>query len=83
MSQDLLLRAALDCALRLGVEVLPLEEPVSGGGCTCRRGKACPHPGKHPRIPWAEKGLTTPKDIRAAWERWPNANVGIRTGSRS
>ncbi len=49
--------------------------------CSC--GKAdCGSVGKHPRTPNGNKDATTDPDrIRAWWEKWPDANVGVRTGS--
>jgi hypothetical protein len=76
----MLLRAALAYA-RHGIPVLPVHEPGPGGGCSCDRGARCERPGKHPRL---RHGLTDastdPRQIELWWERWPQANVGLRTG---
>ena len=76
-----LLEAAQDYAVR-GWSVLPCHTPV-GGRCSCERAD-CTSPAKHPRT---ENGLndatTDPDIIRKWWERWPDANIGIRTGQIS
>jgi hypothetical protein len=75
--------AALVAALAYataGWPVLPLHTPTTDGGCTCTRA-ACTNAGKHPRT---EHGLADasadPAQIAAWWQRWPGANVGVRTG---
>jgi putative DNA primase/helicase len=75
-------RQALRCAAQ-GWRVLPLHR-AENGNCACARGEACPHPGKHPRTRHGVKNATTNrKRIRAWWEKWPKANVGIATGRLS
>jgi hypothetical protein len=75
-----MLTAALAYA-RHGIPVLPLHTPAPGGGCSCERGQACERPGKHPRT---RHGLTDasvdPRRLDMWWDRWPAANVGLRTG---
>ena len=73
----------LDAALayaRHGIPVLPVHTPAPGGGCSCAR-PGCDRPGKHPRL---RHGLTEasiePSHLDLWWERWPTANVGLRTG---
>ncbi len=73
----------LDAALayaRHGIPVLPVHTPAPGGGCSCGRA-TCERPGKHPRL---RHGLmeasTDPLTIEAWWARWPEANIGLRTG---
>lgn len=79
--ENLTLAEALRYAA-LGYRVLPLYAPAPGGGCTCTRGKNCQNAGKHPRPVHGVKDATTDEAIiRAWWERWPDANVGIATGS--
>ena len=40
--------------------------------------------GKHPRLDdWPNAASTDPAQIRAWWQQWPTANVGILTGARS
>jgi Bifunctional DNA primase/polymerase, N-terminal len=73
------LEAALAyCAL--GIPVLPLHTPRSGGACSCGR-RGCERPGKHPRVRHGlTEASTDPRRVDAWWERWPDANVGLRTG---
>lgn len=73
------LTAALAYA-RHGIPVLPVHTHAASGGCSCGR-DGCPRPGKHPRL---RHGLTDastdPQRIEMWWARWPDANVGLRTG---
>ena len=65
---------------RRGWPVLPLYA-VNDGRCECAAGQSCAHPGKHPRTLNGVKDATTdPTVIKAWWERWPDANIGIATG---
>jgi len=73
----------LDAALayaRHGIPVLPVHTPAPGGGCSCAR-PGCERPGKHPRL---RHGLTEASTeairIEMWWARWPDANIGLRTG---
>ncbi|UQU63824.1 bifunctional DNA primase/polymerase [Couchioplanes caeruleus] len=73
----------LDAALayaRHGIPVLPVHHPERDGACSCGR-PDCARPGKHPRL---RHGLTDastdPRRIEMWWSRWPDANVGLRTG---
>lgn len=60
----------------LGWPLFPLHEP----GCSCGRPK-CPREGKHPRTRNGLKDATTDAaQIRKWWQRWPTANIGLRTG---
>jgi hypothetical protein len=73
--------AAAEYAAR-GWLVLPCHHLV-GGGCSCRAAD-CSSPGKHPRVP---RGLHAASADAAVverwWRRWPQANVGVRTGAES
>lgn len=73
------LTAALAYA-RHGIPVLPVHTPAASGGCSCAR-DGCDRPGKHPRL---RRGLTDastdPHRIERWWSRWPDANIGLRTG---
>jgi hypothetical protein len=73
------LTAALAYA-RHGIPVLPVHPPAADGGCSCGR-EGCDRPGKHPLL---RHGLTDastdPRLIEMWWARWPEANVGLRTG---
>ena len=77
--------AALSYA-RLGWPVIPLHYPVGGGGCSCNN-PACDSPAKHPigkLVPHGLKDATTDEElIRQWWARYPQANIGIRTGAES
>jgi hypothetical protein len=72
------LDAALGYASR-GWPVLPLWWAVDGV-CACPKVSACGSPAKHPTTP---HGLTEASTdltvVRGWWERWPLANVAIRT----
>jgi len=74
----LLLGAAIAYATA-GFAVLPLHS-VTAKVCTCGD-ETCPSSGKHPRL-W--NGLTgassDPATVGAWWQRWPYANIGLRTG---
>lgn len=68
--------------------VIPLHT-FTAPRCGCGRlpGKGpgqCASPGKHPRT---TTGLTEATSdtatVEAWWQRWPDANIGIRTGSRA
>jgi hypothetical protein len=65
-----------------GIAVLPMHTPGADGACGCRAGAACGSPGKHPRV---RRGLhdasRQPQDSRAWWSQWPNANIGLVTGT--
>ena len=76
----MLLTAALAYA-RHGIPVLPVHTPDPSGGCSCDRGVRCDRPGKHPRLRHGLTDATTdPRLIDVWWSRWPEANVGLRTG---
>ncbi len=78
---DVMLAAALDYARR-GWTVLPLHTPVNGG-CSCKRDD-CNAVGKHPRTKNGLLGATNDQGrIRTWWSQWPDANIGILTGSES
>jgi len=73
------LHAALAAAAR-GWPVLPCHYPVDGR-CSCSNAE-CASPGKHPRV---RRGLhdatCDARAIRRWWQRWPNANLAVRTGA--
>ena len=62
--------------------VLPCHHLVDGG-CSCQA-PDCASPGKHPRI---SRGLHAASAdatvVERWWRRWPQANVGVRTGAES
>lgn len=79
------LRSPLQAALAYassGWAVLPVAG-IEDFRCTCRR-RACTNPGKHPlaRHGVRDAGIEE-RQIRRWWLRWPEANVGIATGSIS
>jgi Bifunctional DNA primase/polymerase, N-terminal/Primase C terminal 1 (PriCT-1) len=52
--------------------------------CSCHRGTACKDMGKHPRTEHGMKNATCDADtLRAWWQRWPDANIGLATGAVS
>jgi hypothetical protein len=65
-----------------GIAVMPLHTPYPGGACSCRARAGCGSPGKHPRL---RHGLleasADPAAIRRWWRRWPDANLGLSTGT--
>ena len=76
------LKVALSYAER-GWLVFPLWEPLSDGTCSCDK-PDCEDAGKHPRTPNGFKDATTDEEtIRGWWGKWPDANIGIRTGRES
>lgn len=79
-----LLDAALSYA-RAGWRVLPVHN-LQGDRCSCGKppGKGdgyCPSPAKHPRLPgWVQSATADESTIRAWWQQWPAANIGLATG---
>ncbi len=64
--------------------VLVLAWITNEGDCGCYLGPDCHRPGKHPfhqRRPLQRHPDTA--TISGWWERWPQANIGIRTGRES
>jgi hypothetical protein len=60
--------------------VLPLFEPIEGA-CACRR-TDCGSPAKHPRTLHGLDDATLGRsEIREWWRRWPESNIGVRTGT--
>lgn len=83
MTQSVLSRyqAARSYAER-GWRVIPLHS-VNKGRCSCEK-QHCPSAAKHPRIGAWPKAATTNGDTVEQWKRrWPDANIGIVTGSSS
>jgi len=76
-----LVAAALQYASR-GWLVLPLHTPT-GTDCSCGK-PDCEHPGKHPRTEHGFHDATTDEaTIRRWWFQWPDANIGVATGTVS
>jgi hypothetical protein len=64
-----------------GHRVVPLYS-APHGACDCKDGPACKRPGKHPRvIRWLQCGTRDVQQIRKWWRRWPNAGIGLLTGT--
>lgn len=82
MTDERIVDAALAYAHR-GWSVVPVHTP-GPEGCSCRRSD-CPAVGKHPRILWEVhmRAIATEETVTGWWERWPDANVGVVTGSVS
>ncbi|GGK86918.1 bifunctional DNA primase/polymerase [Mangrovihabitans endophyticus] len=75
----MLLAAALAYA-RLGIPVLPVHPPAGPGVCCCGR-PDCDRVGKHPLLRHGLHDASTDRRrIAVWWERWPRANIGLRTG---
>jgi hypothetical protein len=80
--QDQLLAAALTRAER-GWKIFPLHNINADGKCTCARPE-CQSAGKHPRTSTGfQEASTDPEVIKAWWEKWPDANLGLATGQMS
>ncbi|MET0419559.1 MAG: bifunctional DNA primase/polymerase [Actinoplanes sp.] len=66
---------------RHGIPVLPVHTPDPDGGCSCDKGVQCERSGKHPRLRHGlTEASTDPRQIELWWNRWPTANIGLRTG---
>jgi hypothetical protein len=82
-SQSKNLSAALAYAKNLQWLVLPCHSFSEDGNCTCRA-IDCGAAGKHPRTANGMKDATTDaKKIESWWSQWPDANIGIATGTVS
>lgn len=69
---------------QLGWRVFPCHTPGTESGCSCREGKKCESPGKHPRInKWQIDATISQAQITEWWGKWPEANIGILTGPES
>jgi putative DNA primase/helicase len=65
---------------KMGIPVFPVFEPTASGGCSCGD-DGCSSRGKHPRIGRGHNAASRDlRKVRDWWTRWPNANVGLRTG---
>lgn len=69
-----------------GLLVFPLHEPTGPANdegaraCSCGDPR-CPSPAKHPRTGHGLHDATGDVDtVKAWWRRWPQANIGLRTG---
>lgn len=77
----MLLENALEYAER-GWKVFPLHT-ARGAVCSCGT-LQCGSAAKHPRIKeWQKSCSFDPREIKEWWQKWPDANVGLATGSAS
>ena len=78
------LTAALAYAEKLGWAVLPLHSVNAEGTCTCGNPECDNSIGKHPRTKNGHLEATKDLDqITRWWAKWPDANIGVRTGAES
>jgi hypothetical protein len=77
-------KAPIDYALAYaaaGDAVFPVWWLRAPGVCGCSHAEVCRWKGKHPLTLHGFKDATTdPEQIRAWWEQWPQANIGMATG---
>ena len=72
-------QAALELASLLRSPVFPVHTPLVDR-CSCSTPE-CSSIGKHPRTDHGLHDATLdPETIRSWWQRWPDANIGVRTG---
>lgn len=82
MARNRNLEWALAYAERCGVPVFPVRG-TRGNACDCGDVQ-CASPGKHPLTKNGLKDATMDeKQIREWWTKWPNANIGMPTGTAS
>ncbi len=66
-----------------GWPIIPLHSPTDSGECGCLR-KNCSSPAKHPRTKSGSKDASIDLNVTNKWwQMWPDANIGIATGSKS
>ncbi|MDA2924365.1 bifunctional DNA primase/polymerase [Acidobacteria bacterium AH-259-L09] len=81
-SENAKMEAALAYAAK-GLNVFPVHS-VRDGRCSCSNPNCRRSKGKHPRTRNGFKDATTnPETIKKWWKRWPDANIGIPTGSQT
>ena len=74
--------AALDL-VRRGFAVFPVHSIRKDGGCTCGK-QDCGSIGKHPKTTHGvDEATHDEKQIKRWWTLWPDANIGIATGTKS
>jgi hypothetical protein len=67
----------------LGLVIFPVHTVTEHGQCSCGHA-GCRNAGKHPRTPNGLRDATRELDrISAWWRQWPNANLGVATGTPS
>jgi len=68
---------------RMGWPVFPLHT-IRDGVCSCSQKASCTRAGKHPRVSNGRNGATLDeRTIENWWSIWPDANIGIATGTES
>lgn len=81
MATDLVSKGVIYYSQILELRVFPLHD-VSSGECSCYEGAECTRPGKHPRITnWSKEASNRRTKVVRWWEQWPEANIGIPTGT--
>ena len=70
--------------LMFGIAPIPLCWLDDNGQCAAH-GPGCTSPGKIALIPWKEYQARLPSqaDVERWWQQWPEANIGLITGSIS
>ena len=82
MARNRNLEWALAYATRCAVPVFPVRG-TKGNACDCGDVQ-CASPGKHPLTRNGLKDATMDEEqIREWWTKWPNANIGMPTGTSS
>jgi hypothetical protein len=68
----------------LGWPLIPLHWINEEGVCSCKEGAKCTKSaGKHPLInDWQHKATTNAQTIKDWHRKWPQANWGVKTGSK-
>ncbi|WP_435018474.1 bifunctional DNA primase/polymerase [Tundrisphaera sp. TA3] len=70
--------------LQYGFAVFPIHGITAAGNCTCHKGEACGHPGKHPFSAHGFKDASKdPEVIARQFDCREDLNVGIATGRGS
>ena len=68
---------------RCGLPLVPMHT-IKNGACSCKDSDACTRAGKHPCTAHGVNDASADTDqIKAWWERWPKANIGIAAGDQS
>jgi putative DNA primase/helicase len=68
---------------RRGLAVFPLHS-IRSSQCTCRTRDCGKNTAKHPRVSGGYKAATTDlRQIADWWRKWPDANIGVATGTAS
>jgi Bifunctional DNA primase/polymerase, N-terminal len=72
------------CYADRGWPVVPMHWIGHDGSCSCKKGRECRSPGKHPRTEHGYGSATTDTgSVRVWFRQMPLANVGISTGAES